>query len=132
MVGSLDTLRLAALAATCSVLVALPIETFAENLFPDEITSSVWASYGHCSSTDRKFFLFSGGFRGDGILCASTHSSRDGKTFHLFLECSVDGKLATYMGTAMYSGWYIAMDMVEYRNASHAPDLYIEIERCEN
>jgi len=111
---------------------ALPNSSVAENLFPDEITSHSWATYGQCESNDERFFLFSGGFRGDNILCASTDSSQKEQAFHLFLECSVNGNLITYMGTAMYSGWYIEMDIIEYRGATGAPDIYLELEKCED
>lgn len=109
-----------------------PEKVFSENLFPDEITSHSWAVYGQCASSEERFFLFSGGFRGNRILCASTDSHQKGQTFHLFLECSVNGSLITYMGTAMYSGWYIELNLMEYRGATGAPDVYLELEKCED
>ncbi len=109
----------------------LPTKVFSENIFPDVITSHSWASYGQCSSSEERFFLFSGGFRGDEILCASTDSSQEEHVFHLFLECSVNGDLLTYMGTALFSGWYIEMNLMEYRGATGAPDIYLELEKCD-
>ena len=110
----------------------LPAKVLSEELFKDEITSSVWASYGQCGSYDKRYFIFSGGFRGGGNLCASTDSSRDGDKLKLFLECSVDGHLATYMGTAYYSETFIEIMLTEYRGATGADDVFIELERCEN
>jgi hypothetical protein len=109
----------------------LPSKVISEDIFADEITSSVWASYGQCAEYEKRYFMFAGGFRGDGNLCASTDSSRDGDRFHLFLECSVAGKLATYMGTAYYSETFIEIKLTEYRGATGADDVYIELERCE-
>lgn len=114
------------------LLLALPVSAAADSLFPDEITSHSWAVYGQCASSEERFFLFSGGFRGNRILCASTDSHQKGQTFHLFLECSVNGSLITYMGTAMYSGWYIELNLMEYRGATGAPDVYLELEKCED
>ena len=117
---------------TCLLNFLFPTKVFSENLFPDEITSHSWAVYGQCASSEERFFLFSGGFRGNRILCASTDSHQKGQTFHLFLECSVNGSLITYMGTAMYSGWYIELNLMEYRGATGAPDVYLELEKCED
>ena len=117
---------------TCLLNFLFPTKVFSENLFPDVITSHSWAVYGQCASSEERFFLFSGGFRGNRILCASTDSHQKGQTFHLFLECSVNGSLITYMGTAMYSGWYIELNLMEYRGATGAPDVYLELEKCED
>jgi hypothetical protein len=115
----------------CSLSVAAPFKAAAEDLFPLEITSAKWAHYGQCGSSSDNFFIFAGGFKGREILCASTDSRQDGKIYYLFMECSVNGSLATYMGTAHYSEWYIEVDMTEYRGATGAPDVYLELERCE-
>ena len=125
-------LRLPAFVFHILIYIAFPIAVIAENLFPNEVTSARWANYGKCDTGEDKFFIFSGGFRGKKILCASTDSRQDAQIFYLFMECSVNGEIATYMGTAHYSEWYIEIDMIEYRGASGAPDVYIELERCED
>ena len=131
MTESICKMRHAAYTFICILLMLLPEKVFSEDVFTDELTAGVWASYGHCGSYDKRYFIFSGGFRGDGNLCASTDSSRDGDRFHLFLECSVAGNLATYMGTAYYSKTFIEIKLTEYRGATGADDVYIELERCE-
>ena len=131
MADSIIKVKYAACIFACFLIFLLPTKVFSEDLFPTEVTSHSWAAYGQCKSNEKRFFIFSGAFRGDEILCASTDSSQKGQAFHLFLECSVNGSLITYMGTAMYSGWYIEMDMTEYRGATGAPDIYLELEKCD-
>lgn len=48
------------------------------------------------------------------------------------MECSVSGQLATFMGTAITKGDRIEMELVEYRGATGAADLFFEITRCED
>lgn len=131
MAESISKVRYAAYTFICSLLVMFPAKVLSEALFTDEITSGVWASYGQCAEYEKRYFMFAGGFRGDENLCASTASSRDGDRFQLFLECSLAGDLATYMGTAYYSKTFIEIKLTEYRGATGADDVYIELERCE-
>ena len=127
----INSVQLAALSLSTLFIFAFSAGARAENLFPAEIASAKWATYRKCDTRDDDFFMFSGGFRGKEILCASTDSRQDAQIYYLFMECSVNGEIATYMGTAHYSEWYIEIDMIEYRGASGAPDVYIELERCE-
>ena len=104
----------------------------AEDIFPEDITSSSWAQEGQCSSKGiERFFIFSGGFRSSEMLWASTDSSRQNSTFYLFLECSVSGAHVTYMGSAQLSKSHLEIDLTEYRGASRAPNIYLKLEKCQ-
>lgn len=127
---SINYTKLSVFVVLCLITLILPLKAAAEDLFPVEITSVRWAQYGQCDAGMSNFFVFSGGFRGNEIMCASTDSRRDSQIFYLFMECAVGGKLATYMGNALYSEWFIEINMTEYRGATGAPDIYIELERC--
>jgi len=106
-------------------------QTHAQPLFPTEITSYSWAPLGQCSSDEKRYFIFESGFRGPNILCASTDSSRDGSNYYLFMECSVGGNQVTYMGPAHFHAKFFMMDLLEYRAATGAPELFLELERCD-
>ena len=124
--------NLAALIVVFLLNVAIPNKSTADDIFPDEITSSSWAEYGQCQSDEHRFFVFSGGFRGNETLCASTDSSRQNDAmFHLFLECSVYGDLVTYMGKAYFYKNHLDISLTEYRGGTGAADWDIQLERCE-
>lgn len=122
------------------LFLSIPGAVLAESIFPFAVTSNGWVSEGGCSTTEERVFIFSGGFRARSLevagvgkinlLCASTDSRVLGSDFYLFMECSLNGSLVTYMGEANLDDNRLVFDLYEYRGASSAPDLHIVLERC--
>jgi len=89
-------------------------------------------SISDCELENDNLEVFTSGFRSRTMVCASTDSSITESGYYLFLECGSPTGSVTYMGDFLRTSMTEAeINLVEYHGASGAPDITLNLHRCE-
>lgn len=103
----------------------------AEDIFR-QLDVGTYAPEGQCAANDGQgWWVLDSGIVTATMVCLNLDSSRDGDGYYLFMNCGGPNGIVTYMGT-----WKteppnsVQIDLTEYRGASGAPDIVLQLERC--
>lgn len=83
--------------------------------------------------TKDPWVIRAGSIEGPGLFCSIERRSRTPTGFSIFLQCKANNNDVTYYGNIDFiHDDRINLEVIEYRNATSAPDIRLRLARCRN